>query len=117
MEKKQIIEHLTTKLGIDADQGEAMLNEILAIHVVPNLFRQTAVQRMMEIAKVDKEQAERAVNEFVGAVTSRAALFEEVVGAFTNAAVTNKCDQCRDCFNCGKAAFAGNIDMARSPVV
>ena len=105
MDKLEMIAQIKKKTGVDEERAEVILNEMLAIKVVPNFFRKSAVERLTTVTGIEESKAEMAVNEFVGAVTARPAIFEEVVGSFTEAAVTNGCDQCRDCFNCGKEAF------------
>lgn len=113
MDRTDFIKQISKKLRIDEDESATILNEILAIRVVPSVFRNAAVQRIANVSTVDKDKAELAVNEFVGTLTSRAALFEEVVEAFGTAAIKNECDVCRDCFNCGKEAFQ---DMLKSDI-
>lgn len=105
MDKSEMLARLKKKLSVDEEQAELILNEMLAIKVVPNFFRKSAVERLALVTNMQDSKAELAVNEFVGTITSRPAIFEEVIGSFTQAAVTNGCDQCRDCFNCGKEAF------------
>lgn len=101
MDRNEMINVLSQKLGVDQAESEKVLNEILSIQVVPNLFRKSAIQRIADITALDKNKAELAVNEFVGLATSRAALFEEVVQGFARGLATeNKCDDCNGCDAC-----------------
>lgn len=106
MERSEMTKELAKRLNIDAEKAEVVLNEVLATRVIPDVFRQPAVERIASVARVEKDQAERAINQFVGMVTSRAALFEEVIRRVTEAGISNDCDSCRGCFNCGKAALS-----------
>lgn len=106
MDKKEMVGQLSKRLNVAEASAETILNEMLAIKVVPNFFRKTAVERIVVTSALERDKAETAVNEFVGAITDRPAVFEEVVTAFTQAALTNDCDRCRDCFNCGSAALS-----------
>ena len=111
MDKKEMVGQLSKRLNVAEASAETILNEMLAIKVVPNFFRKTAVERIVITSALAKDKAELAVNEFVGAVTDRPAVFEEIVGAFTEAALTNDCDRCRDCFNCGSEALSQLISL------
>lgn len=101
MERDKLIKTLSERLGVDESKSEKILNEILAVNVVPNLFRKAAVARISTVTGLGREKSELAINEFVGAVTAQAALFEEVVGGFVHGVATeNKCDDCNGCDAC-----------------
>jgi hypothetical protein len=107
MNKNEMVAQLSERIGVEKGHAELMVNEILAIEVVPSLFRRSAVERITELTSLDRVKAELAVNEFVGAITDKPALFEEVVDRFTNVAVkTNNCRDCFDCDGCGNEMFA-----------
>lgn len=102
MDKKQMLTHLKKKLGVDEPVAATVVNELLAAKVMPRLAREQSVEKIAQLSALDERKAEIAVNEFIGVITDGPAIFEEVIGAYAEVAVTNGCDRCRDCFNCGK---------------
>jgi hypothetical protein len=112
MNKAEIIKALTGKLKVDAEKAECVLNEILAVRIVPDAFRSAAEDKISEIANLDSKTASVAINEFVGIVTARPALFEEVVEGFaTQAGIEDSCRSCDGCRNC-KGKYALGMEVA-----
>ncbi|MDH7578736.1 MAG: hypothetical protein QHH75_13185 [Bacillota bacterium] len=109
MKRAEFVNRLVEKAGLKPEAAEKALNEILAMRVVPKnlqMFRMAAEEKIMIATGADSRSAALAINEFVGAVTSRPALFKEVIEAFAkNAGIEDSCRSCDGCRNCKNIEF------------
>jgi RPA family protein len=111
MDRSEVTDAIGKKLSLRPEEASIVVNEILALRVVPDLFRTAAVERIVSLSSLNKDKAELAVNEFVSAVTARASIFEEVISGFIARGIDDSCRSCDGCRNCGKEAFLPAIDV------
>ena len=97
MEKYSFVNTMVAKLDLDTAEAELILNEILALQVLPDPFRSMSIQRIAAQTSLDAPQAEKVVNHFVGFVTDKANLFEEVIRGFASGAACRSCNCCAEC--------------------
>jgi nucleoid DNA-binding protein len=94
--KSELVNIVASRLSVDDNTADIAVNEILAVHILPDPFRRALVQKLIARSSLTEKKAEMAINEFIGRVTADAALFEEVTNGFLNAASCRSCNCCNE---------------------